>query len=126
MQINSLQLLQLISRCQILHLVPACLSKNQHPNNAFQHILHVTSVFVYKFNSFSILRTILTFRGCTFSQLANTVSYSLNLLLAWWNCSHIKPNISNTLMWESLNTEKRRQPSKYGCYLPNSLKNNST
>ena len=43
-------------------------------------IPHVTVVLRLKFYSFLIIWVMFTFRGCTSSQLANTISQSLNLL----------------------------------------------
>ena len=103
--------MQLIARHQILHLVPSGSRKSQHLSNTFLYIFLMSLLFLLcKFNDLLIIRTMLTFHCCTFSWLANTISYPLFLLSTSWNWSHIKSNPSKILTPESLNTEKRRQP----------------
>ena len=44
---------------------------------------YATVVLVRKFEGLLKIKTVLKFGGCTFLQLVNTISYSLNLLLTW-------------------------------------------
>ena len=46
-------------------------------------IHYATVVLVRKFKGLLKIKTVFKFGGCTFLQLANTISYSLNLLLTW-------------------------------------------